>query len=81
VAFRVHALLVTDVVALLHRVPRCLAGAAARERAARETDAGANARAGIAAHQPAGRSTDCGADHGALHRRVVRGLGGGGTAD
>jgi hypothetical protein len=45
VAFRVHALLVGVVVALLERVAGCLRFAAAGKRAAGEADAGADARA------------------------------------
>src|SRR5260221_12238528 len=68
VAFRVHALLIAAVVALLERIAGSLRFARAGESTAREADAGANASTRAAAEE----ATGCRADRGTHGRAPYR---------
>lgn len=78
--FRVHALLVSEIVSTLYLIAGSFSGACSRERAYYQPGSCARRRAIAAADGSARRRADCGTDRGALHSAVARGLGGCGAA-
>jgi hypothetical protein len=73
-ALRVHALLVSEVISLLQRVSRYLAGAGSGERTDREAGTRTRRRAAPAADRGARRCANQGTDRGACHAAVDRSL-------
>jgi len=81
VAFRVHALDVAEVIALLQAVARCLRGLRPSESANQEPRARSHRGALLTADRRTGNRAKRGADHGAAYPALRGGLACGNAAD